>query len=248
MLLDGLGVISLGGISLAAVVGVAWLAFKAFAARWMEAKFAERLANYRHLQNQEIENLRFKISTLLDRTVRLHTIEFEVLTQAWQLLSEAYGPADSMMMRGRQNADISRLNTVELTAHLDRIPYMTAEDKAEIISEPQHQRQAAFDGVIEKHRHLEVYDRWVALNNYLATKLIFIEPDLRQQFVDIRSMIGVAIDDFARIYFRRERVPGDDRNIHAEWQAAPPAFEKLRDAVSARLWDKPEINQDAPAR
>ena len=66
-----------------------WL-FKLLAAKWLDAKFAERLSAYKHTQQKELEQLKFEISALLGRTVKLHQREFDVLPEAWGLLTDAF--------------------------------------------------------------------------------------------------------------------------------------------------------------
>jgi len=52
--------------------------FKFFGEKWLNNKFDERLASFKHAQQQEIERLRFRINALMDRTAKLHQWEFEV--------------------------------------------------------------------------------------------------------------------------------------------------------------------------
>jgi hypothetical protein len=66
-----------------------WL-FKLLAEKWLNAKFEERLSAYKHAQQKELEQLKFEISALLDRTVKLHQREFDVLPEAWGLLTDAF--------------------------------------------------------------------------------------------------------------------------------------------------------------
>src|SRR5690348_15975375 len=60
-------VIGVGGLSL-----IVYQAFKHLAARWLDARLDERLQALKHEQEKELEQLRFKISALLDRATKLH--------------------------------------------------------------------------------------------------------------------------------------------------------------------------------
>ena len=54
------------------LVGIAYAMFKRLGEKWLDAKFDERLAAYKHEQQKGLEQLRFKINTLLDRAIKLH--------------------------------------------------------------------------------------------------------------------------------------------------------------------------------
>jgi hypothetical protein len=68
-ILTAIGAFIVAGGGLAAIV---YAIFKFFSEKWLNAKFEERLAAYKHEQQKEIEQLRFKINALMDRTVKLH--------------------------------------------------------------------------------------------------------------------------------------------------------------------------------
>lgn len=60
---------------LAGLAGFAYWLFKQFSEKWLTAKFNERLQAYKHQQQKELDELRFKISGLLDRTTKLYQRE-----------------------------------------------------------------------------------------------------------------------------------------------------------------------------
>jgi hypothetical protein len=51
--------------------------FRLFATKWIESRFAARLEVFKHQQNQEIEHLRFRINTMMDRNVKLQSAQAE---------------------------------------------------------------------------------------------------------------------------------------------------------------------------
>src|SRR5690242_14921631 len=81
----GAVVLAGGGMSL-----IVYQVFKHLAARWLESKFEERLQALKHAHGKELEQLRFRISALLDRATKLHQREFEVLPDAWAKLNDAF--------------------------------------------------------------------------------------------------------------------------------------------------------------
>jgi hypothetical protein len=50
-----------GAAVIAAIAGFSYWLFKLFSEKWLSAKFHERLENYKHQQQKELEELRFKI-------------------------------------------------------------------------------------------------------------------------------------------------------------------------------------------
>jgi len=66
------GVAAIGGASSA----FAYAMFRILTTKWIDTRFSERLEAFKHQQNQEIEHLRFRINTMMDRNVKLHQREF----------------------------------------------------------------------------------------------------------------------------------------------------------------------------
>jgi hypothetical protein len=79
-ILAAIGALIVGSGTIGAI---AFGLFKVLGEKWLNAKFEERLAEYKHAQQKEIEQLRFRINSLMDRTTKLHQHEFEVLPEAW---------------------------------------------------------------------------------------------------------------------------------------------------------------------
>jgi hypothetical protein len=59
--LVGLVVVAGGGLA-----GIAFAIFRVLGEKWLDNKFQERLAAYRHEQQKEIERLRLNINKLFD--------------------------------------------------------------------------------------------------------------------------------------------------------------------------------------
>jgi hypothetical protein len=93
-----------------AVVAFALQLFKGYGEKWLDAGFDERLQNFRHAQAQEIEGLRFKVSTLLNRATKLHQREFEVLPEAWARLSDAFWKGNALVAFLKQQANLNDMS------------------------------------------------------------------------------------------------------------------------------------------
>ncbi len=105
-------------VSAGVIVGSAYWLFKLLAEKWLNAKFAERLEDYRHAQKKELENVRFEINKLMDRTVKLHQREYDALPEAWSLLVKANGITKAAISPLQHYADVQRMNDAQLDVFL----------------------------------------------------------------------------------------------------------------------------------
>ena len=90
------GLISTLGITAVGAAGAAYLLFRHLGDNWLAGKFNERLEAFKHAQQQQLEQLRLRINTTFDRTVKLHANEFEVLPELWGRLNEAFDHASGL--------------------------------------------------------------------------------------------------------------------------------------------------------
>src|SRR5947207_131508 len=82
-----------------AVGAFVWWLFRTFSEKWLNAKFEERLAAYKHEQQKELEHLKFSINAQMDRATKLHQKEFEAFPEAWARLMDAQGIMTSVVSR-----------------------------------------------------------------------------------------------------------------------------------------------------
>src|SRR4051794_22694874 len=99
---------TLGGVAVAlGLTGAAAFGlFKLVGEKWLTARFDERLAEYRHAQQKELERLRFKINGLMDRATKLHQKEFEALPEAWGKLADANAIVQAIVSPLQQYPDL----------------------------------------------------------------------------------------------------------------------------------------------
>jgi hypothetical protein len=96
--------------------------FRYLGQKWLDAKFEERLAAYKHAQQRELEQLKFEINTLMDRTVRLHQREFDVLPETWGRLNDAFSKLVPVALGFQQYPDINRMPENQVDELLDKSP------------------------------------------------------------------------------------------------------------------------------
>ena len=97
------------GITGAAATGLAYWIFRQFAQNWLKATFDRQLEAQKAEYQRQLERLKFQINTLMDRAVKFHAREYDVLPTAWGLLLDAYGAAHNSTAAFQQYADLERM-------------------------------------------------------------------------------------------------------------------------------------------
>src|SRR5437879_3054551 len=116
VLLKAAGVIVVAGGGAAALI---FGPLRYSADKWLTAKFNQRLEQFKHAQQVEMENLRFKINSLFDRTTKLHQREFEVVPTAWALLVECKNQVSALIAAFQQYPDLDRMTAPQLDEFLE---------------------------------------------------------------------------------------------------------------------------------
>lgn len=110
--------VGLGG----GLVAISYALFRFFGEKWINAKFEERLAAYKHAQQKELEELRFKINALMDRATKLHQREFDVLPDAWAKLIDAHGITIAITSAFQRYPDFDQMSGPHLDEFLAASP------------------------------------------------------------------------------------------------------------------------------
>lgn len=227
------------GLSWVGAVVAAWASFRFLGKRWIEDKFARELETFKHAKNREIEELRGEVNALLDRTVKLHAKEFEVLPEAWEKLSKAYGAARQVANRGQQVPSVQWLHSEGLEVVLNKTPLEDHEQK-EIKDLPiGFERQTRFNAMWYRHQLLEAFQVLKMSHNYLISKGLFIQPELKDKFYRLGLMIREAVDE--RQLDDEFPKPGAE----GRWEKADilsgigaALYREIERDVQARLWER----------
>ena len=185
-------ILGIGGLTLATVVGGTFALFKWLGAKWMEQRFQERLELFRTEQVREIERMRHRINGLLDRTVRLHSKEFEVLPDVWGKLVEAHGFAGAYVSSFQQYSDVGHLSDPALQEFLDKTEFSSTQ-KQQILECPQDQKLVKYIEIYELHRYAEVRDKIRGFLISFHKGGIFIQPDLKKDMKKLLDIIDLAV-------------------------------------------------------
>lgn len=212
-----------------------WL-FKMLGEKWLSSKFEEKLERFRHEQAQEMEQLKFRINALLDRTMKLHQREFEVLPEAWAKMAEAYGNVQAFISPLQQYPDIEHLNAEQLAEFLQSTPLSSSERNELARSQD---RNKYYQERVNAYRHAEVRQLLRESYLYLLKNGIFIAPTIREQFSQMDQML---FDAAAEHEFNRHARPVPRHTQAADKLKSVGAqlIKDLEASVQTRLWSKEE--------
>ncbi|MCO7728945.1 hypothetical protein NJB93_20480 [Brucella intermedia] len=222
-------VVAAGGGGAAVVFGV----FQAWGKGWLDNHFNRRLEEFKHEQTKEIERMKLKVSTVFDRSVRLHQLEFEALPTLWEKLFEAYKECAKFIAPFRQYADIARMNNEKLTSYLVEIGYSKIE--IEIINDSDDKEQS-FVRLTEIKNFNKASDTYNSFREYFQKKSVFLDKDLKDKIDSISALTRAALyeqhDNLIERYGKMER-----SNIKAFQDRANGLMDEIEALVKQRLWD-----------
>lgn len=171
---------------------IAYMAFKYFGSKWLESKFAERLEAYKHKQNKELEEIRYRINAQFNRITKIHEKEIEVLPKAWELLQDALAKITYFTSPMRQYQDLDRLTDEQLEAFLERTTFADWE-KNEL--RKKSNKLDYYQERIFYHEYGEARSASVIFHNYINHNSIFLSQDLKEKFVAIDDAMWSAVVD-----------------------------------------------------
>jgi len=209
------------GIKLLAYGGsgalVAYGLFKFLGKKWIENKFAEKLEQYKHAQNKELEELKFRINTMFSRITKIHEKEFEVLPEAWLKMQEALGRASQLVSLIRGYPDLDRMSEEALSEFLAQSKLRDYEKKELLESSI---KLTYYQNTIFWHELRETQEAFWDFHNYIIKYRVFMSSGLREQFGQIDDVIWKAIV---------ERKVGHEAN---DMEMCSNAYKQIRDETN----------------
>ncbi|WJR76022.1 hypothetical protein [Bradyrhizobium sp. NP1] len=222
---------------LAAVAGFAYWLFKQFSEKWLTAKFNERLEDYKHQQQKELEELRFKINSLMDRTTKLYQREFDALPEAWGKLVMAHGTVQAVAAGLQQYPDLDRMTSDHLDEFLGKSP-LDNWQKEKIKREGK--KTDEYISAINHHRAWEARNVYRDFYVYFRKNGVFIREELKAKFDALSDLIhstlvehevGLQHKDFRKWETREKFVTESTALLKA-----------LEQEVQTRLWDSQSLS------
>lgn len=221
-----------GGV---AVVAYALLRF--FGEKWMNARFEERLAAFRHAQGKELEELRYKINALMDRTVKLHQKEFDVIPEAWGKLNTSYGVVTAITSAFQQYPDLDRISETQLEEFLEA-SFMAKWQRGEIRltdKKTEYYRKA-----LTWNRITEATEACREFHVYFRKNGIFVPEPIKSQFIQLDKLTYEALVEYE--LNEREEVRPRLRNALNALGEAKDIMVSLEHNVQDRLWNMGKVS------
>jgi len=220
-----------GGV---AVVAYALLRF--FGEKWMNAKFEERLAAFKHAQGKELEELRYRINALMDRTVKLHQKEFDVIPASWGKLNTSYGVVTAITSAFQQYPDLDRIGKPQLDEFLQD-SFMAKWQKEEI--RLTDKKTDYYRKALTWHKVTEGREACREFHVYFRKNGIFIPEPIKSQFVQLDKLTYEALIEYE--LNEREEIRPRLRKAHNALAEAKDIMISLENNVQDRLWNMNKV-------
>lgn len=211
--------------------GIAWLLFRYLGKSWIESKFSERLASFKHQQDIEIQRLRVEIDSTLSGVLKIQEKEFETLSEAWSKLDEAYDLAKNLVAPIRSEPDLDGMSEARLNEFLEETDFRKTE-KDEI--RRAGKKLEEYQRIVFWHNFKQVKIAWTELDKYVVRYGIFFPPKLKEQFEEIVRQLNIAVVDKAMGH------ESNDQMLQLEgWKKIEgkidPLFKAIGSDIHARL-------------
>jgi hypothetical protein len=224
------------------VAGLGAVLAKSYIDKWLTRRFQGQLDKIKHDQAQEMERLKLKVSTLLDRATKLHSYEFEVLPKAWELLATSVGSASRVLSAIQTYVDVKCMDESELSAFLEQSPFNQTERRA-IRDLARNERQIEYQNLTGEYAFRESMEDWRSFNNYIVTKGIFIAPALRERLRSASALIIECLDEYRFSRFEDAHGQKSHAANRGRFKAIQPLRAEIEAAVSDRLWDVSKLDE-----
>ena len=216
-----------------AISAIAFGLFKVLGEKWLNAKFEERLAEYKHAQQKEIEQLRFRINALMDRTTKLHQHEFDVLPEAWSRLNDAFAQTSVLVSPIQSYPDLNRMTEEHINEYLKNTPLQEWE-KAELMA--QTDKTKFFMKRIFWYRLSDAKAACREHHTYLKKSGIFIPTDVKEKFYELDTLMWDALGEH-QANEEIGQLPRMREKIDAFRKKGPELLTALEQQVQTRLWN-----------
>jgi len=231
MALLGLGTLTISGAA-AASFGL----FKWLGERWIDQKFEKQIESYKAEQSRELERLRHRINSVFDRTIRLHTKEFEVLPDLWGKLVEAHAWGSGYVSPLQTYPDVARMDDEELTAYLDTTNFLEVQKRDIKAESNKLERQKVHMKIADLYRHNDAAERMRVFATSLRKDGIFLRPEIKTDMDVMHELLWNAISE--KKISAEEDINPRLRDDYERFRAkAPTLFDKIEKTVADRLWD-----------
>jgi hypothetical protein len=226
-LLATIGAVVIGA---GAVGAFAWWLFRLFSEKWLNAKFEESLAAYKHEQQKELEHLKFEINAQMDRATKLHQREFEALPEAWARLMHAYGIISSLVSRLQSTPDLNSMNPAQRDDFVQESKLAEWQREAVLGAKDKTQE---YRNQVEPFKIARARKASQKFYMHFRSNGIFIREPIKEQFIKLDELMLAALSEHQMNFQHQTREFGSIDRLAAQGETM---LKKLELEVQKRLW------------
>lgn len=231
-----LAVLGLGGLTVAGIVFASYQLFKWYGGKWVDQRFQKELEGFKSEHQRELERLRHKINAVFDRTIRLHSKEFEVLPEIWGRLVDARSWAGAYIAVFRQYADVGRMGDEELKEFLIGTEFSEAHKREVLDESARNRRQNIYNELSDAYLYRKANQIMIDFNGYFRKNGIFVQPELKGKIDKLFDMLHGAMLEH-RINTEDKPVPRMRDAYKLLDSEGKALFAEIEQEVAKRLWD-----------
>lgn len=224
---------------LLAVVGAAYWLFRTFSERWLQSKFDARLAELQHAHNQEIEQLRFRINSMMDRTAKLHEREYQVLPDLWEKLASALAQTGAFTSPIQSYADVGRMSDKQLDEHLAKSPLFESQKQA---VRDARDRTRTFQKEIYWHRKADTYEVVRGFSRSLRFNGIFVPAEISTEMNQVVDWLFDALLEH-EMNEEHEMRPRERKAQSRLTKECKELVDRIEKSIRDRLWSITRIEK-----
>jgi hypothetical protein len=192
-------------------------------------RHAVALANLKHEQDAQIEDLRAKIAHLSDRGKHSNEREYAALSAIWEKFLDLYYSTDQCVVSAIQYPDLTRMSEAEIGEFLDTTEFDKAQKAAVLNSKD---KNASFSHIVRRILISKAQSIYYEMKLFLHRQGIFIPKPIKDEFDAAAELCSAAI---AHRYVE-ERGARLDRHDDLEFcSRGPETLETIKDHVRDRL-------------
>jgi len=171
-------------------IALAYAVFMFLGKKWIESKFDERFATFKHAQEQELERYHHQVNILLSRVTKIHEKEIEILPELWQKLQDALGNVSSLTSRLQYYPDFQYMSQETFEEFLKDSKLNDA-DKKQLVSAPD--KNEFYKKTIFWYNLRDAKASVREYRNFMAYNRIFLSKDLKLEFEKIDELLAQAL-------------------------------------------------------
>lgn len=205
--------------------GIAFLMFRFWGEKWIENKFKKQLEEDRHTHAKELQDLKKKLDSELNRTLKIQEKEFEVLSEAWEKLKVAENGMRVAVSLARLGIDIDKFSPSELDEFLSKRKFMEVH---KLQLKEAKDKSKFYDEIIVRY---ELSDALVAFHDFLSyirKNSIFIRPQIEEKFLKIEEKMREVIS----LKQTDQIMNGTQRDVNYALEAYKKVEEEIQPLIS----------------